>query len=153
MSFFSQYAWFTANQLPYIPPSGVGTIITSSSLPTTCCGQLQAVVFQARVRYANETGRLLLPQASADACIQVRSFCLSLYLLVPTFCECSCKLALKLWRACASLYAGRSQATLMCFSQHQRPEASEYRLLALVCFISKSMIPSSCALWTKLRSS
>ncbi|GAQ89583.1 Protein kinase superfamily protein [Klebsormidium nitens] len=39
--------------------------------PTSCCGHLQALLFQSRVRYANETGRLLLPQASADACIQV----------------------------------------------------------------------------------
>jgi hypothetical protein len=42
-----------------------------SSGPTSCCGRLQAVLFQARVRYANETGRLLLPEASARACIEV----------------------------------------------------------------------------------
>jgi hypothetical protein len=47
------------------------TVGASSDGPTSCCGRLQAVLFQARVRYANETGRLLLPEASARACIEV----------------------------------------------------------------------------------
>ncbi|GAQ77883.1 Protein kinase superfamily protein [Klebsormidium nitens] len=42
----------------------------SNSSITSCCIHMKAVLWQARVRYANETGRLLLPQASADACIQ-----------------------------------------------------------------------------------
>ncbi|GAQ79963.1 Protein kinase superfamily protein [Klebsormidium nitens] len=44
--------------------------VCSSGASSGCCNQLQATLFSARVRYANDTGRLLLPQASADACVQ-----------------------------------------------------------------------------------
>ncbi|GAQ89360.1 Protein kinase-like [Klebsormidium nitens] len=42
----------------------------SSIYGSTCCNAVRALLFQSRVRYANETGTLLLPQSSADACIQ-----------------------------------------------------------------------------------
>lgn len=51
----------------------IGAAVTSANgQTTTCCRLLEAVLWKARVRYANETGRLLVPQASADACIQVQ---------------------------------------------------------------------------------
>ncbi|GAQ89420.1 Putative Serine/Threonine protein kinase [Klebsormidium nitens] len=46
------------------------TTANGADLPTRCCNQIRAALFQARTRYANDTGRLLLPQASADACVQ-----------------------------------------------------------------------------------
>eukprot|EP00243_Klebsormidium_subtile_P002627 TRINITY_DN152_c0_g2_i1.p1 TRINITY_DN152_c0_g2~~TRINITY_DN152_c0_g2_i1.p1 ORF type:complete len:878 (+),score=136.23 TRINITY_DN152_c0_g2_i1:511-3144(+) len=37
---------------------------------TSCCNVLDGLIFQSRVQLANETGVLLLPQSSADACIK-----------------------------------------------------------------------------------
>ncbi|GAQ86782.1 proline-rich extensin-like receptor kinase (PERK) family [Klebsormidium nitens] len=37
---------------------------------TSCCNALEGLIFQSRVQLANETGVLLLPQSSADACIK-----------------------------------------------------------------------------------
>ncbi|GAQ77876.1 Protein kinase superfamily protein [Klebsormidium nitens] len=66
-----QYAKQTACSSGTATASSVGAAVASAnSLATTCCSQLKAVLWKARGRYANETGRLLLPQASADTCVQ-----------------------------------------------------------------------------------
>ncbi|GAQ77887.1 Protein kinase superfamily protein [Klebsormidium nitens] len=66
-----QYAKLTACSTSNAVVGLLGTAVTTASpSSTTCCDQMKAVLWKARVRYANETGRLLLPQASADACIQ-----------------------------------------------------------------------------------
>ncbi|GAQ81555.1 hypothetical protein KFL_000830370 [Klebsormidium nitens] len=59
-----------------------------SSGSSACCGRLRALLFQGRVRYANSTGRLLLPQAAADACIQmIDSFVTTAKISVEISCD------------------------------------------------------------------
>eukprot|EP00243_Klebsormidium_subtile_P002631 TRINITY_DN152_c0_g3_i1.p1 TRINITY_DN152_c0_g3~~TRINITY_DN152_c0_g3_i1.p1 ORF type:complete len:162 (+),score=15.89 TRINITY_DN152_c0_g3_i1:361-846(+) len=43
---------------------------TNPVLSTSCCTALEGLIFQSRVQLANETGVMLLPQSSADACIK-----------------------------------------------------------------------------------
>ncbi|GAQ91077.1 Serine-threonine/tyrosine-protein kinase [Klebsormidium nitens] len=50
--------------------SADGSASSAAGPSSACCSLVTAGMFASRVRYANSTGRLLLPQASAEACVQ-----------------------------------------------------------------------------------